>query len=120
MNLRSGTHRGEPLRHDTFQLRQKASLTWAFSFWRGRSSTRYTAPKPRRRTMPNTNVPQGQNEEQTGHGGGNHPFHVTVRTLAGHQVRETVKPDDKVADLTRKAVKYFVNKGELVDGEYAL
>lgn len=70
--------------------------------------------------MPNTDVPQGQHDEQAGHGGDNHPFHVTVRTLAGHQVRETVKPDDKVADLTREAVKYFVHKGELVDGEYAL
>jgi hypothetical protein len=70
--------------------------------------------------MPNTDVPQGQHDERGGPGGDNHPFHVIVRTLAGHQVRETVKPDDKVADLTREAVKYFVHKGELVDGEYAL
>lgn len=71
--------------------------------------------------MPNTEDQQGQHDEQGGHGhGGDHPFQVTVRTLAGQHVQETVKPDDKVADLTREAVKHFVHKGELVDGEYAL
>lgn len=50
----------------------------------------------------------------------NHPFKVTVRTLAGHHVAETVKPDDTVAELTAKAVKHFVAKGELVVGDYVL
>ncbi len=52
--------------------------------------------------------------------GDNHPFKVTVRTLAGHHVAETVRPDEKVAELTAEAVKHFVAKGELAAGDYAL
>ena len=60
--------------------------------------------------------------QQTVAGGhrGSHPFKVTVRTLAGHHVSETVKPGDTVAELTAEAVKHFVAKGELTAGDYAL
>jgi hypothetical protein len=59
-----------------------------------------------------TNV---QEAEATGGGHGhNHPFQVTVRTLAGHHVSETVRPDDTVTELTARTVKHFVAKGELV------
>jgi hypothetical protein len=60
-------------------------------------------------------------QEAPGGGHGHiHPFQVTVRTLAGHHVSEMVRPDDTVAELTAKAVKHFVAKGELVPGDYAL
>ena len=56
----------------------------------------------------------------SGGDGDNYPFKVTVRTLAGHHVGETVRPDEKVAELTARAVKHFVAKGELAAGDYAL
>lgn len=59
-------------------------------------------------------------EAQSGDHGHNHPFQVTVRTLAGHHVSETVRPDDTVAELTTTTVKHFVAKGELTPGDYAL
>jgi hypothetical protein len=49
-----------------------------------------------------------------------HPFRVTVRTLAGHSRREMVKPLETVSKATEDAVKYFVARGELTDGSYAL
>ncbi|MFJ6677351.1 EsaB/YukD family protein [Actinosynnema sp. NPDC091369] len=51
---------------------------------------------------------------------GNRPFKVTVRTLAGHSLKDNVKPDDAVAEVTDRAVKHFVAKGELTAGDYAL
>lgn len=62
---------------------------------------------------------QEQHDGKPGQGGG-HPFKVTVRTLAGHSRKDTVKPSDTVAELTDDAVKHFVAKGELTDGAYAL
>ena len=63
-----------------------------------------------------------QHPQQTmsGSHGDNHPFKVTVRTLAGHHVAETVRPDEKVAELTAAALKHFVAQGELTAGDYAL
>jgi hypothetical protein len=66
-----------------------------------------------------------QGDDQEEHGGkpgqgGNHPFKVTVRTLAGHSRKGTVKPSDTVVELTDDAVKHFVAKGQLTDGAYAL
>ena len=49
----------------------------------------------------------------------NHPIKITVRTMAGHSRKETVKPDDRVADLTDDAVKYFANRGDITEGKYA-
>jgi hypothetical protein len=69
--------------------------------------------------MPTADTPHAQQTMSGGYGD-NHPFKVTVRTLAGHHVAETVKPDDTVAELTAKAVKHFVARGELVAGDYAL
>jgi hypothetical protein len=56
----------------------------------------------------------------SGSRGDNHSFNVTVRTLAGHRVAVTVRPDEKVAELTARAVKHFVAEGELAAGDYAL
>lgn len=50
----------------------------------------------------------------------NHSIKITVRTMAGHSRKETVKPDDRVADLTDDAVKYFANRGDITEGKYAL
>ncbi len=69
--------------------------------------------------MPTVDTPHAQQTMSGGHAD-THPFKVTVRTLAGHHVAETVKPDDTVAELAAKAVKHFVAKGELVAGDYAL
>ena len=62
--------------------------------------------------MPTAHTPHGHNP--------NHPFKVTVRTLAGHRLSQTVKPNDTVAELTVETVKHFVAKGELVEGDYML
>lgn len=51
---------------------------------------------------------------------GNRPFKISVRTLAGHSLKNTVKPDDLVAEVGDRAVKHFVAKGELAPGDYAL
>jgi type VII secretion system (Wss) protein YukD len=69
--------------------------------------------------MTTADTSHGQQTVAGGHGG-NHPFKVTVRTLAGHHMSETMKPDHTVAELTAKAVKHFVAKGELTEGDYAL
>lgn len=69
--------------------------------------------------MPETISPKQQ--DVSGHGAsGNHPFRVTVRTLAGHSMKDTVKPEDTVAEVTSKAVKHFVAEEELSAGDYAL
>jgi hypothetical protein len=49
---------------------------------------------------------QGDGEQEQ-HGGepgqgGNHPLKVTVRTLAGHSRKGTVKPSDTVAEVTER------------------
>lgn len=51
---------------------------------------------------------------------GGKPFKISIKTLAGHSLKDNVKPDDSVAEVTDKAVKHFVAKGELAPGEYAL
>lgn len=50
----------------------------------------------------------------------NHPFKVTIRTLAGHSDSETVKPKDRVSEITDSSVKHFVSKRQLPAGEYML
>jgi hypothetical protein len=55
----------------------------------------------------------------TGHGT-DHPFKVTVRTLAGHSDTATVKPSDVVAEVRDAEVKYFVARQWLSAGDYAL
>jgi hypothetical protein len=64
--------------------------------------------------------PQGQQHVSELSNSDNRQFKVTVRTLAGHSLKDTVKPGDTVAELTDKAVKHFVAKGELTDGDYVL
>ena len=54
-----------------------------------------------------------------GHGD-DHPFKVTVRSLAGHSDKVTVKPSDTVGEVTDKEVKLFINKGWLTAGDYSL
>lgn len=49
-----------------------------------------------------------------------HPIKITVRTLAGHEDKATVKPSTLVATFTDKEVKHFVNHGQLTAGDYAL
>ncbi len=68
-----------------------------------------------------TEQPHGENTaDRERKGPDDHPFKVTVRTLAGHQHPDTVKPSDTVGALTVEAVKRFVSSGELEDGPYAL
>lgn len=52
--------------------------------------------------------------------GGDHKLKVTVRTLAGHTVKEEVEPRDTIAEVTTRAVTHFVARGELAAGRYAL
>ncbi|WP_424190732.1 hypothetical protein ACOBQX_07905 [Actinokineospora sp. G85] len=59
-------------------------------------------------------------QNKPGGPGGNHPFKVTVHTLAGHRLIETVKPEDSVSEVTAKAIKVFGARGQLVPGDYAL
>jgi hypothetical protein len=54
-----------------------------------------------------------------GHGD-DHPFKVTVRSLAGHPDKVTVKPSATIGEVTDKEVKLFVNKGWLTAGDYSL
>ncbi|MGE9807127.1 hypothetical protein [Janibacter sp. G1551] len=54
-----------------------------------------------------------------GHGD-DHPFKVTLRSLAGHSDKVTVKPSETVGELTDKEVKLFINKGWLTAGDYSL
>ena len=78
-----------------------------------------TAPNRKDTPMTSSDTTKVQEAPSGGHGH-DHPFQVTVRTLAGHHVSETVRPDDTVAELTAKAIEHFVAKGELVPGDYAL
>lgn len=52
--------------------------------------------------------------------GSNHPFKVTVRSLAGHSDKVTVKPNDTIGEVTDKEVKLFIQKGWLTTGDYSL
>lgn len=52
--------------------------------------------------------------------GADHPFKVTVRSLAGHSDKVTVKPTDIIGEVADKEVKHFVNKGWLTVGDYSL
>ena len=49
-----------------------------------------------------------------------HPFKITVRTLAGHSDQIAVKANTLVSAVTNNEVKHFVNKGELTAGDYSL
>jgi hypothetical protein len=59
-------------------------------------------------------------EKPKPHHDGDHPFRVTVRSLAGHSDQVTVKPSDEVGELRDKEVKDFISKGWLTAGDYAL
>ena len=52
--------------------------------------------------------------------GTDHPFKVTVRSLAGHSDEVTVKPSHTLGEVSDKEVKFFVNKGWLTTGDYSL
>lgn len=52
--------------------------------------------------------------------GRDHPYSVTVRTLAGHSLHEQVRGSETVAELTAEAVAKFVRRGELTSGNYTL
>ncbi len=54
------------------------------------------------------------------HPGHDHPFAVTVRTLAGHSQHEEVRGSETVATLTSKAVAHFVDHHQLEAGSYTL
>jgi hypothetical protein len=54
-----------------------------------------------------------------GHGN-DHPFKVTLRSLAGHSDKVTVKPSDVVGEVTDREVKLFVSRGWLTAGDYSL
>lgn len=47
-------------------------------------------------------------------------YDVTVRTLAGHHLPEEVHDTERVATVTSKAVREFVRRGQLAEGDYAL
>lgn len=69
--------------------------------------------------MPTADTSPGQQTMSGGHGD-NHPFKITVRTLAGHHVAETGEAGRRCCGADRQAVKHFVAKGEMVAGDYAL
>jgi hypothetical protein len=48
------------------------------------------------------------------------PFKVTVRSLAGHSDKVTVKPSDTIGEVTDTEVKFFINRGWLTAGDYSL
>lgn len=52
--------------------------------------------------------------------GTHHPFRVTVRSLAGHSDKVTVKPSSTIGEVSDEEVKLFVNKGWLTAGDYSL
>jgi hypothetical protein len=56
---------------------------------------------------------------EPGHGA-DHPFKITVRSLAGHSDKVTVMPSYVVGEVRDDEVKHFVSKGWLTAGEYAL
>lgn len=54
------------------------------------------------------------------HHGDDHPFKVTVRSLAGQSDKVTVKPSDTIAEVRDEEVRLFVSKHWLTAGDYAL
>lgn len=66
------------------------------------------------------NPPIAGQESHPSKPGTDHPFKVTIRTLAGHTHLENVKPSELVRNVTDKAVNFFVSKGELLAGQYSL
>lgn len=52
--------------------------------------------------------------------GTTHPFKVTVRSLAGHSDKVTVKPNDTIGEVADKEVSLFIQKGWLTTGDYSL
>lgn len=52
--------------------------------------------------------------------GTNHPFKVTVRTLAGYSDKVTIKPNDTIGEVTDNEVQHFIKKGWLTAGDYSL
>ncbi|GAB3854591.1 hypothetical protein GCM10028801_08970 [Nocardioides maradonensis] len=54
------------------------------------------------------------------HPGNDHPFKVTVRSLAGQSDDVTVKPSDTIAKVRDNAVRLFVSKQWLTAGDYSL
>lgn len=62
---------------------------------------------------------ESETRSKPGHGD-DHPFKVTIRSLAGHSDEVTVKPSHTVGEVTDKEVKLFVNKSWLTDGDYSL
>lgn len=62
---------------------------------------------------------ESDTKSKPGHGQ-DHPFKVTVRSLAGHSNTVTIKPSDAIGEVRDKAVQKFISKGWLTAGEYAL
>jgi hypothetical protein len=64
---------------------------------------------------------QSASDKKPGSGhGDNHPFKITVRSLAGHSDKATVKPSYVIGEVRDDEVKHFVAKGWLTAGDYAL
>ncbi len=49
-----------------------------------------------------------------------HPFPVTVRTLAGHSDHVQVRPEEFLSTVIATEVAHFISKGQLTAGDYAL
>lgn len=49
-----------------------------------------------------------------------HSFAVTIRTPAGHEHLFRVAGSQRVSEVTKRTVAYFVAHGELADGRYVL
>ena len=62
---------------------------------------------------------ESDKKPEPGHGT-DHPLKITVRSLAGHSDKVTVKPSYEVGEVRDDEVKHFVSKGWLTPGEYAL
>lgn len=62
---------------------------------------------------------ESDTKSKPGHGA-DHPFKVTIRSLAGHSDKVTIKPSDAIGEVRDKEVKHFVSKGWLTFGDYAL
>lgn len=62
----------------------------------------------------------GHGDDRDERGRRNQPLPVTVRTLAGHSRHEEVRPLDRVRNVTAESVRFFVRRGELAEGDYAL
>lgn len=63
---------------------------------------------------------QTESTKQPDHDHDDKFFKIVIRTLAGHNDKETVKPSDVVAAVRDEAVKEFVKKQWITAGDYAL